>query len=79
MALIHTLLNLYLLVLVGRAILSWIPLSPGSPLAPVASFLYAATEPVLAPLRRIIPPMGGFDLSFFVLFIVIQVVNSRIG
>lgn len=79
MALIHTLLNLYLLVLVGRAILSWIPLSPTSPLAPVASFLFAVTEPVLAPLRRIIPPMGGFDLSFLVVFIVIQLVNSRIG
>jgi YggT family protein len=77
-ALIHTLLNLYLLVLVGRAVLSWIPLSPGSALAPVASFLYAVTEPVLAPLRRVIPPMGGFDLSFLVVFLFIQLVNSRI-
>ncbi|MDQ1396917.1 MAG: YggT family protein [Acidimicrobiaceae bacterium] len=78
MALIHTLLNLYLLVLVGRDVLSWIPLSPGSALAPVASFLYAVTEPVLAPLRRVIPPMGGFDLSFLVVFLFIQLVNSRI-
>jgi len=75
---IHQLLNLYLIVLVARAVLSWFPLSPGSPLAPVASFLYTITEPVLAPLRRVIPPMGGFDISFLILFIGIEIINSRI-
>ena len=44
----------------------------------MASFLYTVTEPVLAPFRRIIPPLGGFDLSFLVVFILIQVINSRI-
>ena len=78
MSLVHNLLNVYLIVLVGRAVLSWFPLSPNSPLAPVASFLYAVTEPVLAPVRRIIPPIGGFDISFLIVFIVIQVINSRI-
>ena len=78
MSLVHNLLNLYLIILVARAVLSWFPLSPGSPLAPVASFLYTVTEPVLAPFRRIIPPLGGFDLSFLVVFILIQVINSRI-
>jgi len=77
-SLVHNLLNVYLIVLVGRAVLSWFPLSPNSPLAPVASFLYAVTEPVLAPVRRIIPPIGGFDISFLIVFIVIQVINSRI-
>ena len=67
-----------MIILAGRAVLSWFPLSPGSALAPVASFLYAVTEPVLAPFRRVIPPVGGFDLSFLVVFILIQVVNSRI-
>ena len=65
-------------MLVARAVLSWFPLSPGSPLAPVASFLYTITEPVLAPLRRVIPPMGGFDISFLILFIGIEIINSRI-
>ena len=78
MNIIHQLLNLYLIVLVARAVLSWFPLSPGSPLAPVASFLYTITEPVLAPLRRVIPPMGGFDISFLILFIGIEIINSRI-
>ena len=78
MSLVHNLLNLYLIILVARAVLSWFPLSPDSPFAPVASFLYAVTEPVLAPFRRVIPPVGGFDLSFLVVFILIQVINSRI-
>jgi len=72
------LLEIYLLVLVGRDILSWFPLSPGSALAPVASFLFTLTEPVLAPMRRVIPPMGGFDISFIVLFFAIQIVRSTV-
>ena len=78
MNLICSLLSLYLLALVARAILSWFPLSPGSAIAPVASFLFTITEPVLAPLRRVIPPLGGFDLSFIILFILIQVVQARL-
>ena len=57
------LLSLYIIVLFGRVILSWFPLSPGSAMASVYSFLYAATEPVLGPVRRMLPPMGGLDLS----------------
>ena len=78
MNLIHQLLNLYLIVLVARAVLSWFPLSPGSPLAPVASFLYTVTEPVLGPLRRVIPPLGGFDISFIVAFFALEIINGRI-
>ena len=36
------------------------------------------TEPVLAPLRRVIPPAGMFDLSFMILFIVLVIVRSAI-
>jgi YggT family protein len=78
LTLICNLLSLYLLVLVVRAILSWFPLSPGSALAPLASFLYAVTEPVLAPLRRVIPPLGGFDISFIVLFFAIQIIQRSV-
>ena len=78
MSLIHTILNLYLIVLFARAVLSWFPLSPSSPLAPVASFLYTITEPILGPLRRVIPPIGGLDISFIVAFIGIELINSRI-
>ena len=79
MNLICQLLSLYLLVLIARAILSWFPISPGSALAPIVSFLYRITEPVLAPMRSIIPALGGFDLSFIVLIIIIQVVQRSLG
>jgi YggT family protein len=69
-----SLLQLYVFALFGRAILSWFPLSPDGPMASVYSFLYTITEPVLAPLRRVIPPMGGFDISFLVLVFGIQLV-----
>jgi YggT family protein len=51
----------------ARIILSWFPIAPGTAMASVFSLLYAVTEPVLGPIRRVIPPMGvggmGLDLS----------------
>ena len=77
MFLLHDLLELYVVVLFGRIILSWFPIGPGSSLAPVAHFLHAATEPVLAPVRRALPPMRmggvGFDFSPVIVLIGIQV------
>ena len=61
------LIQLYLFVLFARIILSWFPISPGGAMAQIFSFLYTLTEPVLGPLRRVIPPVGmggmGLDLS----------------
>ncbi len=68
---IRFLLIAYLIILIGRAILSWFPLNPNSPLRPLNDFCIAATEPVLAPMRRVIPPAGMFDLSFLVLWFII--------
>lgn len=63
--------QLYLIVLVIRALLSWFPASGESPLNPVRRVAFTLTEPVLAPFRRVIPPVGGLDLSFIVAFLVI--------
>ena len=60
------LLITYILILFGRMIFSWLPPSSGAT-ATVARLLYDLTEPVLAPMRRIIPPVGMFDLSYTVL------------
>ncbi|MGH9282952.1 MAG: YggT family protein, partial [Acidimicrobiales bacterium] len=61
-------LQIYFLVLIGRIILSWFPVQPGTTMASIASILFELTEPVLAPLRRVIPPLGMFDLSPLVAF-----------
>jgi YggT family protein len=71
---LYVLGQLYILVLVLRAVLSWFPSSPRSPLAPVIRVIYRITEPVLIPFRRLIPPIGMFDISFLVAFIVLEVI-----
>jgi YggT family protein len=69
-------------VLFPRALLSWFPVSPGSPLATVNHVLYRLTEPVLAPVRRILPPVRAgnmaIDLSFLVVFIGIYIIVIRV-
>lgn len=66
--------QLYVFVLFARAILSWFPIRPDSALVPVVRFLHAVTEPVLAPLRKVIPPAGMFDISFIVALLVIEII-----
>ena len=63
-------LHVYSLVLLGRIILSWFPHINRS--NPIVEFLYQATEPVLAHVRRIIPPLGMMDISPIVVFFVIH-------
>lgn len=74
-----TILNLYLFVLIARALMSWVPIGHDSPLRTLAEFLYAITEPVLSPVRRVIPPLGGFDLSFIVVFFGIRILTAALS
>ena len=59
-------------VLIARAILSWISQGRSS----VEYVLSQLTEPLLAPIRRIIPSLGGLDLSVMILFLLLQLLNS---
>ena len=63
---------LYLILLV-RVLLSWV--SP-DPYNPIVQFLYGVSEPVLRPLRRVIPPVSGFDLSPILAFIALMFIKS---
>jgi len=65
------LLQLYQFILLGRVLLSWIPNVDYS--NPIVRFLYQATEPVLAPIRQALPPMGGMDLSPLAVFFGISI------
>ena len=58
-------------VLIARAILSWI--SQGR--SPIEYVLYQLTEPLLSPIRRFLPSLGGLDLSVLVLFLILQGIN----
>jgi YggT family protein len=53
-----------------RIILSWV--NPYGTRHPVGDLLYSLTEPLLAPARRLIPPIGGLDLSPIAVFVLLQ-------
>ena len=69
----------FLACLVVRAIFSWFEPYPRNQ---IHRFTFQITEPVIAPVRRILPPMGGFDISFtivmFAVLLLVQLV-CRIG
>ena len=63
------LLNVLTWVILARIILSWFSPQPTNTLAVI---LYRVTEPLLAPLRRIIPRVGVFDFTPMVAIILLQ-------
>jgi len=62
-------------VLVLRAILSWV--SQGR--NPIEAVMHQLSEPLLAPVRRIIPPIGGLDLSMIVVLLGLQFVEILVN
>ncbi len=71
---IATIINLlyYILVilLLARVVLSWIRPDPySSTWGPIMRFVFRDTDPILAPVRRILPPMGGLDLSPLIVWV----------
>ena len=70
--LIIRLLQVASILFIVRAVLSWIRISGDSPFYPVVRFVYQVTEPVLAPIRRVLPPLGGLDLSILAVIILIN-------
>lgn len=61
-------------LLIVRAIASWV-VAAGAGYNPMLSLLEQLTEPLLAPLRRIIPPLGGMDFSVLLALVAVQLVN----
>ncbi|RDK04426.1 YggT family protein [Paraburkholderia lacunae] len=68
LTLIKWALNLIIWLTILMALLSW--LNPRSPAMPI---LYQLTAPFLNPLRRVVPQLGGIDLSPILLFVIVQV------
>ena len=68
-------LNIYLVLIFARILLSWFPLDPNGTMATIAGFLFTVTDPVLGPLRRAIPPvrigMAALDLSPIIVIVAI--------
>jgi YggT family protein len=67
-------IDIYILLFIVRMVLSFFPMSSDGPVAQIARVLSSITEPLLAPLRRVIPPIGGaFDLSPLIVLIGLRV------
>ncbi|PYS89186.1 MAG: hypothetical protein DMF64_18320 [Acidobacteria bacterium] len=73
--LLYGALSIYLLMIFTRIILSWGQVGYGNWLM---RFLIITTEPILGPLRRIIPTIGGFDISAIVAFFIIRLFQAAI-
>ncbi|HSH83931.1 MAG TPA: YggT family protein [Guyparkeria sp.] len=70
-----TVTNLFFWTVLLRAVASWV----GNDRSPGVAFLDDLTEPVVAPVRRVLPPIGGIDLSPLAVLLIIQVVQMVVG
>jgi YggT family protein len=57
-------------LLIIEVVFSWI-----NPHAPLAPFVHALNDPLLRPIRRVMPPVGGIDFSVLVALILLQIVK----
>ncbi|MFA7387088.1 MAG: YggT family protein [Thiohalobacteraceae bacterium] len=69
---VNTLFSLYVLALMLRFLLAWVRADFYNP---VSQFLVKITNPVLLPLRRLIPPVGGIDMASVVLILAVQMLG----
>ncbi len=66
-------LSLYMWIVIARAVISWVNPDPYNP---IVRFLISATEPVLYPIRRRLPGLGGMDFSPILVILAIIFIQS---
>lgn len=70
---VNVFFTLLSLAILARVLLSWVRVSPYHP---AVDFLYRITGPILAPLRRAIPPIGMVDISPVIAIILLQIIQQ---
>ena len=73
---VQILITLFIIVLLARAVLSWIP---EMRYTEIGRIIVVATEWYLAPIRRVIPPLGAFDVSFIVGILILYVLQALLS
>lgn len=63
------------IAIIARALITWVP-NIIDPRGPIAEFLFTITEPILAPIRSIMPRMGMFDFTPMIAIILLQVIGQ---
>lgn len=69
-------LNIYYIIIFARILSSWFRVSPYDPFYPVIRFTYMMTEPLLAPIRNMLPATMGLDFSPLILLIGVRVLQA---
>ena len=72
---VDILFTLFELAILARVLLSWFRVNPYHP---AVAFLYQITEPILRPLRNVIPPLGMIDISPIVALILMDIIRQII-
>jgi len=79
--LIKTFLELFIFVLIfaifARSILSWFPI--GNTNHPIVAIVYQITEPILGPLRRVVPRLGMFDLTPMIAIFILIFLSAAVS
>jgi YggT family protein len=68
--LISAVAQLYVFILIGHVICSWVN---ADPMNPIVRFIYMVSEPLLVRIRRFVPPIGGLDFSVLVAILLVQI------
>ena len=76
-SLIMNLLHIYSFIIIAAALITWVQPNPYNP---IVQFLRRVTEPVLRPVRGLVPPekLGGLDISPLIVLVVIEYVIPRV-
>ncbi len=72
---IEMLIQIYSLIILARVLMSWINVDPNSQLGRV---IFDLTEPVLAPVRNLMPPAAGLDFSPIIVMVLLQIIGQMI-
>lgn len=67
--------QIYSLIILARVLMSWVNVDPYSPLART---IFDLTEPVLAPVRNLLPQMAGLDFSPIIVMVLLQIVGQML-
>ncbi len=73
---VNLLFTILSFAIIARALVSWLPIDRYNPLIRV---LDQITEPILAPLRRVVPPLGMMDITPIVALILLQILQAMIN
>ena len=81
--LVNYFIYLFIAAIFARALLSFVPMVMKPPypafLEAISRFVFQVTEPVMAPIRRMLPSFGGLDFSPMVVIIVLWLIRSVIN